>query len=97
MSYPTVTVSVHFLTSGDGGRTSATPRDKLHCMFDLQGRYYDCRVLLDSVGPVLPGQTVTAPLIFLDPETVIPKLEVGLNFNLRDPRLIATGTVMKIE
>ncbi|MDP1699942.1 MAG: hypothetical protein Q8L53_03135 [Aestuariivirga sp.] len=96
MNYPTVTVSVHFLTSEEGGRTSATPPDKLHCMFDLQGKYYDCRILLDSVGSVLPGQTVTAPLIFIDPETIIPKLVVGLKFNLHDPRLIATGTVMKI-
>jgi hypothetical protein len=97
VNYPAVTVSVRFLTSEEGGRTSATSPDKLHCMFDLHGKYHDCRLLLDSVGSVLPGQTVTAPLIFLDPEFVIPQLDVGLNFNLRDPRLIATGTVIKIE
>jgi hypothetical protein len=94
---PYVVCNIKFLTAQEGGRHSNTPDDKLHCMFELEGSLYDCRLLLSSVGSVPPGAEFEAAIIFLDPNAIIPKLHVGFKFLLRDPRTIAYGTVLSIE
>jgi hypothetical protein len=92
-----IVCDLKLLTAQEGGRETNTPRDKLHCMFEFGGSLYDCRLLLSSVGSVPPGLQFQAPIIFVNPDAILPRLHAGAKFLLRDPRIIAHGTVLSVH
>jgi hypothetical protein len=65
-------------------------------MFEFDGRLYDCRLILKSIGSVLPGAQIEAPIVFLDPSSIFPKLRAGDRFRLLDPRPIAKGIILSL-
>jgi hypothetical protein len=93
---PNVVAGLRFLSESEGGRKGATPIDFLGCIFQYEGENYECRLLLEEIGPVNPGDIVSVPIRFLRPNLLKKCLHVGSKFQLREVRPIAEGIVEKI-
>ena len=93
---PDVIADLRFFSESEGGRQSTTPPDYLGCIFEYEQEKFECRLLLEDVGPVAPGGQVSVPIKFLKPDLVKQRLHVGSSFRLRELRPIAEGIVEKI-
>ncbi len=78
-----------------GGRKGATPSDRFGCLFELDSEYFDCRLLLDGVGALSPGQIATVPIKLLSPELLRGRLNVSQEFYVWDGHRIAKGRVLE--
>ena len=97
MVSPDIYVSVKFYSSSENGRRLPTNSKTFGVIFVIGESKHDCRLLLSEIGPISPGETKSSvPIKFLCPDMVIPKIKVGMEFNLWDMREIASGTVEKI-
>lgn len=85
-----------FYPSDQGGRRVATPAGIFRCPLEFKGELFDCGVLLDQTGPVAPGDTVTVPIVLMNPSLVKSELKVGAHFTLWETRSIASGVVVSI-
>lgn len=91
---PDIIARLRFLTTKEGGRAGQTPSQQFGCIFVLGRTNHDCRLLLDGIGPISPGQEVTeVPIKFLLYEDLDDHLFAGQHFELRELRTIAKGTV----
>ena len=70
MIAPDIIARLTLYPAEQGGRKSATPSNYLACIFEFEGEYFECRLFLDDVGPLLPGAQATVPIKFLSPELV---------------------------
>ena len=93
---PDLVASLQLYSESDGGRKGATPLDHLGCIFEYEGEDFECRLLLEDVGPIAPGGRATIPIKFLRPELIKQRLQVGSRFRLREARTIGEGTVESI-
>jgi hypothetical protein len=93
---PEIRAKVHFYPTTEGGRLKATPADHFGCPLSFGGRNFDCRLLLDDIGPVSPGETVEVPIQFLCPEDIVPRLRPGDRFQLWEGGFIGEGEVLEI-
>lgn len=82
----------------DGRRTSITT-DIYPCPMFIEDAQTgnDCRLLLNGLTPVAPGDEIIVPIVFLCPELVLPHLATGVRFKLREGGFRATGKVLKIN
>ena len=92
-----VVVSIYFYKTEDGGRKLPTNPNQFPCIFSVNDKKHDCRLLLNEIGSISPGEYKTnVPIKFLCPELVLPKLTIGSKFYLWDMRNIAEGEVCYI-
>lgn len=97
MLIPDIIVNVEFYKTEDNGRKGPTPRDFFGCIFVINGKNHDCRLLLNKIGSIFPGDKKdNIPVKFLCPELVLPKLKEGIKFYLWDGRIVAEGEVKEI-
>jgi hypothetical protein len=94
---PDIIGDVQFYETRAGGRREAIARNRFACPFRLQGELIDCVLLLDEVGPILPGQRVKVPIKFLSPHLIKYILSPGQRFELWDMRVFAEGTILSIS
>lgn len=66
-------------------------------MFVFKKENFDCILGLEEVRPVFPGQTVTIPMQFLDPDSIKGRLRPGDKFQLRELNIIAEGEVLEVH
>jgi len=95
MIQPDVIAKIQFYSEAQGGRKTATPSNYLGCIFVFEGNNFECRLLLQDIGPIPPGGEATVPIKFLWPETK-KKLQVGSRFNLREIKIIGEGIIESI-
>ena len=88
-----IVATVRFYADDEGGRQKLTPPDKFGCLLELDGEYFDCRLLLSGIGAVWPGRRVFVPIKFLLPQLILPRLKPGVRFHLREAETIAEGVV----
>jgi translation elongation factor EF-Tu-like GTPase len=93
---PDVIANIRLFSKGEGGREGPTRSDNFGCLFEYNGENFDCRLLLDRVGPIAPGQHATVEVKFLRPELIKPRLQVGSRFSLREGKTIGEGVVESI-
>jgi hypothetical protein len=93
---PNIFATVTFKRTEDGGRKSATSSVFFSCPFLMDEKLNDCRLLLDGIGAVEPGQTVEVPIVFLNPSLLDGRLKVGRKFQLWEMRVIAEGEILKV-
>lgn len=93
---PDIIASLRVLSTGEGGRKSPIVASVFGCIFEHGGEANDCRLLLEGKGDVWPGQQISAPIKFLFPDLVRPRLQVGDTFRLIEGKVIAHGTVDEI-
>jgi len=60
------------------------------------GELFDCRLLLEETGSLTPGAKATVPVIFLRPDLIKARLQVGSRFTLWKMGTIAEGVVQEI-
>ncbi len=97
MINPDILADITLYDTARGGRKSPTPPDQFNCPIDIDGVKHDCRLLLNNIGPLIPGELkVNVPIKFLCPEIVMPKLGVGKKFYLWELRIIGEGLVRSI-
>lgn len=90
---PDIVADVRFYSTAEGGRQQVTPATMFACILVISGENFDCRLLLEGIGPVAPGQTVRVPIKFLSPHLLKHRLTKGTHFHLRELRTIAEGVV----
>ena len=93
---PDITVSLRFYTTAEGGRKGPFSPEKFGCPFEFQGELFDCRLLLEETSSLAPGAKVTVPVIFLRPDLIKARLQVGSRFTLWEMGTIAEGVVQEI-
>lgn len=97
MLTPDIVVNVRFYTTEENGRKSPTNANFFGTIFVLEGKKHDCRLLLDNIGSISPGEYKNdVPIKFLCPEPVLTKLRSESKFYLWDMRNIAEGEVDKV-
>jgi hypothetical protein len=96
MNYDVV-AELKFITTNEGGRTGATPSNFLNCIFVFRENNYDCRLLLEDIGHILPGDFIKqVPIVFFHPELIKENLKVNDIFSLRELNIIANGKILAI-
>jgi hypothetical protein len=93
---PDIIASIQFISSKAGGRKSPIVMPIFKCIFEHQDEMNDCAIFLDELGDVWPGQRITAPIKFLYPELVRPRIKIGDSFKLREMGTIANGVIEEI-
>jgi hypothetical protein len=95
---PDVIARVRLLTTAEGGRHRALPTAMFGCTFFFEGRFFDCRLLLDQRGHGLElGQERTeVPIKFLFPDCIKHRLQPAARFKLWDGKYIAEGEVVEV-
>jgi len=93
---PDIIVSLRFYTTAEGGRKGSLSQEKFGCPFEFQEVLFDCRLLLEETGALTPGAKATVPVIFLRPDLIKARLQVGSRFTLWEMGTIAEGVVQDI-
>jgi hypothetical protein len=91
-----IIANVQFRSSQEGGRMTATPEGKYHCLSSIGGILYDS--VLIHRERIAPGQKVEGiSIIFLTEKNIFSELELGMQIDLQDGnKIIATAIVQKI-
>src|SRR3989344_4379940 len=79
-----------------GGRQGPTPDDMFGCIFEFEGEFFECRLLLGKTGPLSPGTEALVPVKFLNPNLFISRLQRGARFKLRELGTIGEGEVVDL-
>ena len=87
---------VRFFPTSEGGRQGATPEKMFGCPFVFKEEMFDCRLFLEGVGSVSPGDEVEVPIAFLCPNLIKPRLNAGDRFALWEMGTIADGEVREV-
>ena len=95
MIKPEIIAEVYFYPTEEGGRQGPTPDTFFGCIFVYKEKNYDCRLLLNDIGSIHPGQKVIVPIVFLFSD-VLKLLKEGAKFYLWDMGNKAEGKVLKI-
>jgi translation elongation factor EF-Tu-like GTPase len=89
--------AVWLYSASQGGRTQPTPKDFLGCLFELDGEFYECRLLLGSVGSVPPGSRFQVPIKLLRADLLDGLLSLDKRFFIREGgQKIGEGKITKI-
>lgn len=97
MLTPDITVDVKFYKTEDKGRKIPTPANFFACISVIDNQNHDCRLLLEKIGSISPGDFKTnVPIKFLCSELVLPKLQKGKKFYLKEFGIIAECKVIEI-
>ena len=91
-----VIVRLRFYSTAEGGRKGPTPERIFKCIFVFRSENFDCALMLEGIGSVHPGQTVTVPIVFLCPDLLEGRLHPGDTIHLREARIIAVGEVESV-
>lgn len=91
---PDFIANVTLFPSAEGGRKGATPTRVFGCPLSFEGRFFDCRMLLGSVGALLPGEEKEVPIKMLDFDAVRSMIKNGTRFEIWEGRVIGEGIVM---
>ena len=92
-----IVADVRFFPTEAGGRHSPTPPDRFSCIFEIDDKFFDCRLHLAEVGSISPGESARVPIQFLSPELVRPRLSIGTEFHLKEFGRIAHGVVRALS
>lgn len=79
-----------------GGRRGPTPPGSFKVRRVIEEHSFDARLNLESVGPIAPGDTVTVPVNFLDPDIARRYCFVGQRLILKELRAIGEGVIEKL-
>lgn len=90
-----IIAKINFYNENNGGRKGPTPSSFFNCPMVINNKYYDCRLLLNNIGSIKPGDKVVVPIKFLDSETVLKIITKNDTFTLWESGIIADGKVIE--
>ena len=88
--------TLYLYAATEGGRRTPTRANEHSCIFVFGEENFDCRLLLDKVGKLSPGDSATVPIRFLAPKLIVPRLRAGDKFKLRELNFIGDGVVDRV-
>lgn len=97
MITPDFIALIKLFPSSEGGRAEATPENFFGCPLSFGGSLHDCRMLLDEIGPIAPGEEKKVPIKMLNIDSVRELLRKGAEFNVWDGRIVGKGKIVKIN
>lgn len=92
---PDIDIKVRFKTTLEDGRKTPIIGDFYACPMILNGKAFDCRLLIKNI-PIELGQNYEIPVKFLNKELAITSLYVGMEITLWEGKEVATGQVVQI-
>lgn len=98
---PDVYIKVRFKTNVEGGRKTSLKRktplgpDFYACPLVVDGKVYDCRLLLGD-GEIELGKYYEIPVKFLDKDAALPNLTIGKSITLWEGKEVAEGEITRI-
>lgn len=66
-------------------------------MLVIGDRRFDCRMLFHERGGLVPGETATVPIKFLDPDNAVPFFFLGADFDVWELGKIGEGKVISVS
>lgn len=96
---PDVLARIYLYRTEDGGRTQPLTPPWYGCptlIEEVTDSYHDCRILLEDIGTIFPGQKAVVPIAFLCPELFADKIVVGRKFKLWERRFIGEGEILEV-
>lgn len=96
MIQPDFIAKVRLFDVSEGGRKGPTQSTFFGCPLLFNGALYDCRMLLDEVGAIAPGDEKEVPIKMLDWDAVRTLLRDGAEFEMWESRVIGTGKISKL-
>ncbi len=90
-----VYIRVKFKTTGEGGRKSPIRGVFYGCPMIIEGAAYDCRLLIDNAVLDL-GSEYEVPVKFLNKNTLMDNLKVGIRFFLWEGKEVAEGEIIRL-
>jgi hypothetical protein len=95
---PEITADIKFYPNEDGSpRAFPSTPPILKCRLLYAGEYFDCELFLDKFKPPAPGGVFKAPIKFLWPEGILPRLKLKDGFQLWEGGVIGEGQVVEIK
>ena len=91
-----IVADISLLPTAEGGRHGPTPSNFHRCIFVFEGGNFDCALGLSETGAIAPGESARVTIEFLVPDLIVPRLEEGSNFSLREVRIIGHGIVVDV-
>ncbi len=95
MMQPDAIIHVRFLTPAEGGRSKSITGSSYGCPLFIDGRGFDCRIMLDELQLDL-GREYDLPIKFLNRSLAMPFLAQGKAISLWEGKEIATGTITEL-
>lgn len=89
-----ICAEIKLLTTEEGGRRGPITGRKYSCPLVIDGRGYDCRILIGNRTLTL-GQSHYMCIKFLDRDFSMPLFTVGKVFSLWEGREIGSGIVIE--
>jgi len=93
---PDVIVQVRLLTTKEGGRKKPIKGMSYSCPMFFNGKGFDCRVVANAYLDLQLGKTYDLSLKFMNPDMIVPRLEIGSCISFWEGKTIAVGTVTKV-
>ena len=91
------TISIRFISTEDGGRKTSLNTTEYNAPIVFDGRGYEARIFpLERDLPVRPGETLTAPVKFLNRDSVKRHLQVGEKLEVYEGKAVAHGCITKL-
>lgn len=91
-----IMAKIHFFTTAEGGRKTPVFGRHYGCPMDIRGQKFTCRIYLEGIDKIYPGDEVVVPIKFLSPEIVLPLLKKGGWFTLWEAKTVAEGEVIDL-
>jgi hypothetical protein len=89
---------VHFRSAERGGRSGPTTEAYFGCIFNMDNENNDCRLVLGDGIRAKPGQSMDVRILFIRPDYLEGRLEVGKHFSLCEGRkIIADGEIISLN
>ena len=83
----------------NGGRAGPTPSHFFNFLCRIDGKNYDCRMMLADNGSIRPGDTAEdIPLVFLFWDAVKPKIQKDTSFEICDGfKVVGEGLINSVD
>jgi hypothetical protein len=96
MFTPHVLVELILLAIQDGGLKASITVPIVKLIARIGDCYHDCGIDVSTSTPLYPGESTIAPVEFLCPDLVMPKLTVGDTFDLWHGRVVGHARVLQL-
>lgn len=92
MLTPDAHINVKFYESVNGGRKGPTPKDFFRCILSIDGKNFDCRMILSDMLSIHPGDTKKmVPVAFINYEQLKKMLSPNKKFYIKDGGIVGEG------
>jgi hypothetical protein len=95
---PDIIVDILLLPADAGGRQGPILCGNWHsCQVRFEDELFDCRIDMTESCSIYPGANGCAPIKFLRPDLILPRLSIGSEFDLCEGKPIGHAVIMNLS